>query len=63
MHARRIQEFEASLESVTPTSGNEGATFEFLAGDDDVYLMTVPIRQLKSLLADAKLRSHLEDLG
>ena len=61
MRARRIQEFEASLESVTPTP--EGATFEFLVADDDVYLMTVSIRQLKSLLADAKLRSHLEDSG
>ena len=61
MHARRIQEFEASLESVTPTPEGEGATFEFLVAEDDVYLMMVPIRQLKSLLADAKLRSHLED--
>ena len=63
MYARRIQEFEASLENVTPMLEGEGATFEFLVGDDDVYMMTVPIRQLKALLVNAKLRSQLEVSG
>lgn len=63
MHARQIHDLEASLESVAPTPEGEGATFEFLVADDDLYLMTVPIRQLKSLLADTKLRSHLDFSG
>ena len=52
MQANRIYKHEASLESVTRVAASRAATFEFRNGNNDVYLMTVPIDQFESLLKD-----------
>ena len=49
MKSDHIYELDGNLEDVKP-AGTDGATFMFRVGHNKIYLMTVPLRELKLLI-------------